>query len=221
MADDDYTKNLEKIIKQMLLPLKNIPFKLVIESLTGKEVLPFNKDNLEHYEILKLLNIAARKAGNLINDEGIKRRRVDEVGNAIEAYVKTALNECGLKADTPAGQSGKKKSTGYPDIIFWHKDKPYYLECKTYSKENMNTTFRSFYLSPSKDFKVTYSTLHFLLSYEMFISDNLGNQNTYKAKHYKILSIEKLHTNVKYEFNTSNKELYKNDYLLAEGDLKL
>lgn len=219
MLNDKYTENLENIIKQMLHPLKNIPFNLVIESLTGNKVIPYDKENKEHLEVVNLLESAAIKAGKEINRVGITRRRVDEVGNDIELYVKTALNEFGLKADTPAGKTGKKKSTGYPDIVFQYKDTPYYLECKTYSIDNINTTFRSFYLSPSDDFKVIYNTLHFLLSYEMFISDNSTGQNIYKAKRYKILSVEKLLTNVKYEFNANNRELYKSEHLIAEGDL--
>jgi hypothetical protein len=53
----------------------------------------------------------------------------------------------------------------------------------------------------------------------MFVFNNSAGQNIYKSKHYKILSIEKLLTNVKYEFNANNKELYKNEYLIVEGDL--
>ena len=219
MYDDDYTKNLEKIIKQMLNPLKNIPFNLVIEGLSGNKVIPYDRENDRHREVVGLLESAAIKAGREINKNGIKRRRVDEVGNDIEKYVKIALNELDLKADTPSGKTGKKKSTGYPDILFWYKDIPYYLECKTYNIDNINTTFRSFYLSPSKDFKVVHNTLHFLLSYEMFVFNNSAGQNIYKSRHYKILSIEKLLTNVKHEFNANNKELYKNEYLIVEGDL--
>jgi len=35
MADKDYVVRLENIIKHMLTPLKDIPFNLVIESMTG------------------------------------------------------------------------------------------------------------------------------------------------------------------------------------------
>ena len=146
MYNDEYTKNLENIIKQMLRPLKNVPFSLVIEGLSGNKVIPYDRKNGRHQEVIRLLESAAIKAGKEINKNGIKRRRVDEVGNDIEKYVKTALNKLGLNADTPSGKTGKKKSTGYPDILFWHKNIPYYLECKTYSIDNVNTTFRSFYL---------------------------------------------------------------------------
>lgn len=36
MADKDYVIRLENVIKQTLTPLRNIPFNLVIESMSGK-----------------------------------------------------------------------------------------------------------------------------------------------------------------------------------------
>ena len=54
---------------------------------------------------------------------------------------------------------------------------------------------------------------------QRFVFNNSAGQNIYKSRHYKILSIEKLLTNVKYEFNANNKELYKNEYIIVEGDL--
>jgi len=104
-------------------------------------------------------------------------KRPNEVGNYIEAYVKDAMQQYDLNPDVPAGITGKKKATGYPDIIFFFKDKPYYLECKTYNLENISTTQRSFYFSPSDDFKVIHDTHHFILSYEMFLDGRTGDKN--------------------------------------------
>jgi hypothetical protein len=42
MSNNEYTKRLENVIKQMLQPLKDIPFNLVIESMTGKKVISFD-----------------------------------------------------------------------------------------------------------------------------------------------------------------------------------
>ena len=118
------------------------------------------------------------------------------------------------------GRKGKKKSTGYPDIIFFFKEKPYYLECKTYNLENISTTQRSFYFSPSDDFKVIYDTHHFLLSYEMVLDSQKGNKNVYRCRHYKIMSLEALSLDVKYEFNSDNRRMYsgaRGAIILAEG----
>lgn len=46
MANNEYTKKLENVIKQMLQPLKDIPFNLVIEAMTGKKLFLLILQNL-------------------------------------------------------------------------------------------------------------------------------------------------------------------------------
>lgn len=223
MNNIDYISRLEDVVKQMLKPLKNIPFNLVIESMTEKKVLKFDYSNEEHKEILRLLTEAAIDAGREINKTGILRPRPNEVGNDIEPYVRNSLNKFNLKADTPVGPSGNKKATGYPDILFWYKGKPFYLECKTYNKKNINTSQRSFYLSPSDEFKVIYDAVHFILSFEIYVAGQAGENHIYKCKNYKILSIESLSLDIKYEFNSDNKRVYSGKdgtVILAEGKIE-
>ncbi|TET39865.1 MAG: hypothetical protein E3J65_02855 [Dehalococcoidia bacterium] len=222
MQHNGYTERLENVIKQMLTPLKDIPFNLVIESLTGRKVIPFDFKNNEDKAILDILRKVAIGAGNEINKNGIESKRPNEVGNYIEAFVKKVMQQNSLNPDTPSGKTGKKKATGYPDIIFFFKKNPYYLECKTYNLENVSTTQRSFYFSPSDDFKVIYDTHHFILSYEMIVDGRKGDKNIYKSKHYKILSLEALSLDVKYEFNSDNQRMYsgKNGaIILHEGEI--
>jgi len=223
MSNNEYTKRLENVIKQMLQPLKDIPFNLVIESMTGKKVISFDFAKSDHQKILSLLKQAALNAGKEINKTGILRPRPNEVGNDIEPYVRNALNLLDINADIPIGPSGHKKSTGYPDILFWFNENPYYLECKTYNIKNIKTTQRSFYLSPSDEFKVIYDAPHFIISFEIYVAGEQGNKHIYKCKHYKILSIESLSLDIKYEFNSDNKRMYSGKdgtIILAEGEIE-
>ena len=223
MDNREYTKKLENVVKQMLQPLKDIPFNLVIEAMTGKKVISFDPENQEHQKVLGKLKQGALKAGKEINKTGILRPRPNEVGNDIEPYVRKALNDVGLNADIPTGPSGHKKATGYPDIIFWYNSDPYYLECKTYNIENIETSQRSFYFSPSDEFKVIYDAPHFLLSYEIYVAGEKENNHIYKCRHYKILSIQLLSLDVKYEFNSDNKRMYSGDdgtIILSEGEIE-
>lgn len=219
---DDYVKRIENVIKQFLKPLKGVPFNLVIESMTGKKVLSFDFSNDDHINILKLLKEASVDAGRNINKSGILRSRPNEVGNDTKSYVRNALNAQNLNADTPAIPSGNKKSTGYPDIIFWFNNEPYYLECKTYNIKNIATTQRSFYFSPSDEFKVIYDAPHFIISFEIYVAGEKDNKHIYKCKHYKILSTESLSLDLKYEFKSNNKRMYSGrdgTIILAEGDI--
>ena len=214
----DYTKKLENVIKQMLTPLKKIPFNLVIEAITGYKILPFDKNNDLDLRVLDDLEKVAYIAGEKINKIGIKRPRPNEVGNDIEKFVKDALNNIGYQAEKPKLKSGKGKSTGYPDILFVDTfNRVNYLECKTYNIKNIDTTMRSFYLSPSDNFKITQDAHHFILSYEIFVNGRIGGNNIYNCKKWKILSIENLEVDVKYEFNSDNARMYTTELILAEG----
>ena len=223
MNNSDYTKKLENVIKQMLQPLKNVPFNLVIEAMTGKKVISFDFTRSDHQNVLEFLTQSALKTGKNINQTGILRKRSNEVGNDIEPYVRDSLNLLELNADIPTGPSKRKKAMGYPDIIFWYKDNPYYLECKTYNIENIETTQRSFYFSPSDEFKIIYDAPHFIISFEIYVAGEKENKHIYKCKHYKILSIESLSLDVKYEFNSNNKRMYSGKdgtIVLAGGEIK-
>lgn len=222
MVKREYVQNLENVIKQMLIPLKGVPFNLVIETLSGHKVIPFDSANQEDKELLQLLKKATIETGKEINKNGIQSRRANEVGNYIEDFVRNGLNKVGLRSETPRGKSGRRKAMGYPDLLFYFRNKPYYLECKTYNKENIATTQRSFYFSPSRDFKVTHDTHHLMVSYEIGVEGRSGTKNIYKCRHWKIISIENLLVDVKNEFNSNNRRLYSSEggtKLLAEGDI--
>lgn len=215
---DEYTKKLESCLRQMLQPIKGIPLSLVIESLSGWQVTPFDSNDEKDSKVLRTLSEAAEIAGRTINQNGILRPRPNEVGNDIEVYIKTALDNKGYAANTPKSKSGK--TAGYPDIEFTDEfGRVNYLECKTFNIANISTTQRSFYLSPSEDFKIGANAHHFIISYEVYVAGRLENNNIYKCKSWKILSVENLDVDVKYEFNADNARLYAPQMILAEGIL--
>jgi hypothetical protein len=217
---DEYTQKLEDVIKQMLKPIRGIPLSLVIESISGNKVLPYDQNDERDRKVLEKLSEVANLAVSRINSDGILRARANEVGNDIEPFIKDALIQVGYRAETPLTKSGKRKSTGYPDIQFIDEfGRVNYLECKTFNINNISTTQRSFYLSPSEDFKITNDAHHFVISYEIFVTGRQGNRNNYNCKSWKILSIENLDVDVKYEFNSDNLRLYSRELILAEGEL--
>ena len=217
---DKYTQDLENVIKQMLVPLRNIPLKLVIEGISGFQIIPFDIEDAKDQTVLANLKKACAAAGKNVNTKGILRPRPNEVGNDIEPFVQDALRSVGYKASAPSTKSGSKKSAGYPDIEFVDEfGRTHYLECKTYNIANVDTTQRSFYLSPSEDFKVTKSAHHFLVSFEIYVEGSQGKTNIYKCRSWKLLSVETLLVDVKYEFNSDNARLYAKDMILAEGKL--
>lgn len=221
MPDNEkYTRKLENIIKQMLQPLRGIPFNVVIDGISGCKVTPFHKDDPKDIAVLQNLIKIATQASKEVNREGIQRPRPNEVGNDIEPFVKEALVSVGYFAGIPSTRRGKRKAAGYPDLEFVDEfGRTNYLECKTFNINNVSTTQRSFYLSPSEDFKITKDGHHFVVSFEIFESGRRGNSNIYKCKSWKVLSIEDLEVDVKYEFNSDNLRLYADELVLAQGQL--
>jgi hypothetical protein len=214
MSDnEEYVKQLEDAIGQMLKPLKNIPFGLVIKSMTGFEVISFDRDKQEDKELLHKISQAAEiTAREIVEMGGIKRPRPNEVGNDLEPFMEKALKFIGYAdTGTPKGKSGKGKAVGYPDREFTDKGRPVYLELKSYAKETVNSTMRSFYLSPSDDFKVNKTALHLLIAFEI-----VREGNAFFVSGWKIITVDKLLVDVKYEFNSDNKRLYASHAVLAE-----
>ncbi len=222
MVDEEYVKKLESMIESMLTPLRNIPFPLVIEALSRHKVVPFNPSDDSDMKLLYKLEEAVKFAGEQMVTNGVHAGRVNEIGNAIEPFVRRGLENYNLHPQTPIGMNNRTQSTGYPDISINYNGEVHYIECKTYSEKTVHTTQRSFYLSPSDNFKVTKDGHHFLVSYEMKRVTPIGSSYLiFKPVHWMILSLEKLTVNVKYEFNSDNMSLYNNQngLILREGNI--
>ncbi len=128
---------------------------------------------------------------------------------------KTTSEKLVLFGNKPKAKSGRKKASGYPDIKISYKDKVIYLDCKTYSSKTKEQTFRTFYFSPSDDPKITEDAFHFLLSYELKQTGRI-----FVPVSWQLYTLENLRVQVKHEFNASNKDIYKKEFLLLQGKLK-
>lgn len=216
--DEQYIKQLEETIKKFMLPLENIPFPIAIKAISGHEVIPFDRNDNDDKLLLKKLSEAALIAGKEANSKGIKSERPNEVGNYIEPFVKKAILQVGLKAGTPCNRLGHRQGMGYPDIeIIDSNNRVTYLECKTYNLKNINTTQRAFYFSPSDEgCKINSDARHLVLSFQI----ELKSSGIYIPVHWRIYSIDSMVVQVKHEFNADNRQMYKKDALLAEGEIK-
>jgi len=194
-------EKLRNIIRQFLRPLHDIPFYLVVESLYDQKVIPYDdyaRDDLQ---------AAVDAAGRLINASGIKSTRRNEVGNYLQPFVEKGLKAQGFKAGTPETSEGKGRSAGYPDIEASKEGKTFYVEVKSYNPDAVDTTFRSFYLSPSEDPKVCHNAYHLVFAFAI----EKGSDGLFRTLGCKVLDIRDLSCDVKYEFNSNNRRLYAQD----------
>jgi len=208
-------------LSELTKPAKQIPFKQVIAATTGHRVLDFDMNNPAHIELRKKILTAAKLAGQRARKEGIATARANEAGNHIEPFVKAALREVGLHAQTPTNSLGKAQTTGYPDIEIAGQP-PCYVELKTYNAATADTTQRTFYYSPSEFPKVTRDALHLLLGFQLEKVEREG-KTVFIPAHWKLISLQDLPVHLKFEFNQSNRGLYGKDAsaaLLGEGPLE-
>lgn len=168
MNDKQRIEELEEVLAQFLQPIRNIPFPLIVKSMSGHALIPMERSNhLDEELTAKLVQVAILTA-ELVRKQPIRRNRPNEVGNDIEPFVMQAAIQLGMSAERPRTASGRLKTTGYPDILLDEAgDRPTYLECKSFGEGAAMTTMRSFFLSPSKDFKVTMDARHLLLAFGM------------------------------------------------------
>ena len=220
---EKYIKELEETISQFLKPLKNVPFKIAIKAMSGCKVIPFDKDNPGDQQLLEDLVEATKIAAKNANQRGIFTRRENEVGNHIEPFMIEALNKIGLKADRPETKEGKRKAVGYPDIFVEDRNgRPNYIECKTYNERNYQTTQRSFYFSPAErptDFKVIYDARHVIVSFKIERAER-ESKRAFVPTYWKIFTTNNLIGQIKHEFNSTNKQMYREEALLAEGKIE-
>lgn len=187
-------------------PAKQIPFKDVIFATTQHRVISFDTNNAAHRDLFARISVAAGIALTNARAAGLFSTRANEAGNHMEAFVKAALREVQLTAHTPVSQSGEMQATGYPDVAI-DGAVPCYVELKTYNAATVDTTQRSFYYSPSTNSKVTKDALHLLLAYELE-REEANNRTSFRPVRWKLITLENLQVDLKFEFNQSNRGLY-------------
>ncbi len=207
-----YIANLHETIRRFLEPIEGVRLNVVIRSLTGHRVLSWDENDQDCRALKGPLTKGLGATTRKLAKTGIESRRPNEVGNYIETPVKRALAREGFNAGIPDVAAGGRQSAGYPDILLEMEGRPpIYLECKTYNQANVDTTQRSFYLSPPCS-KVSRDAYHLLVAFEV-----VRRGRTYYPRHYRLLSIEDLPLELKHEFNASNRVLYRECRLVSEG----
>lgn len=139
----------------------------------------------------------------------------------MEPFVKAALREVGLNAQTPTNSLGKAQTTGYPDIEITDQT-PCYIELKSYNATTADTTQHTFYYSPSEQPKVTRDALHLLLAFQLERTEHDG-KTVFVPVHWKLIALQNLQVHLKFEFNQSNRGLYGSDATkatLGEGQFQ-
>jgi hypothetical protein len=195
--------SLRQRVRDLREGLRDVPLPVIVEALSGHHVLPWTGESRER------LTAVANDVLAAVNATDLTAARVNEAGNAVETHVQAALAARGFQAGRPAGPSGRTHAAGYPDLeaVAIDGGAAFYIEVKTYNASTEDSTQRTFYLSPSADFKVTRDAFHLLIAVQLEkVSDDV-----YRAASVRWLDLSRLRCDLKHEFNASNRDMYRPD----------
>lgn len=193
---------------------KGIKASTAIEALTDKKVIPVDLTDAADRDLVTRLQDAGQRCMAGLAVDPLICARVNEVGNLLEPRTAAACVEAGLNVEPIGG------SSGYPDLLLRDPGgRPTYLEVKAVGVGKEKSTFRSFYLSPSERPKVLFDARHILIAFVHEPAVNKHGVAAYCSKAFKLLDISNLIGGVKFEYQSSNKNMYGGE-LLAGGRLE-
>jgi hypothetical protein len=159
---------------------------------TGHKVIPLSKEDKEVIdEIFKAAQAVLEEA----KEEDYSTLRPNEISNRLEDKLRSKLN----------GVIPENKVAGYPNIMIERMGKVYYVEVKLAEIDKLDSSFRTFYYEPVELAKVTKDARHIMVGFLHKAKSIIG---------FKIVDLSKINVNLKSEFNTNNKELYKSETVI-------
>jgi|TARA_B110000908_G_scaffold146975_1_gene178309 hypothetical protein len=213
------------LVKRLLaedLGARTFLFSQVVESSSGKKVLPFNKENPSHAVVLTQIKVAIEKAILTLNkaDSPIKKlRRINEASRYFEDILLIELDKHPeLTCAIPLNRKGKAQRSGYPDMRIEHTASKtvFYLDPKLYEKKSRSSSFRTFYFEPkTRTLKILDDAVHLLLG----ISHD-GVDGDWSFTNWDLVDLSTFKVRLKAEFQASNKDLYRKENLIESSTEK-
>ena len=200
--------------------LEDVRFAEVAEAVSGCKVLPVDTEDAVDAAMLRhvqasldgmLLELA--KVDNSIHAVG----RVNEISRHVEDFLLSSLNaDDGYECRIPANATGRAQRSGYPDLQLVHtgSGRVFYIDPKVYKLGSETSSFRSFYFEPKLETnKILDNASHLIVG----IAHSGKVEGRWQLDTCKIVDLINFHVRLKAEFQSSNRELYKDEAILGES----
>ncbi|MGI9559232.1 MAG: hypothetical protein ACR2NQ_06195 [Thermodesulfobacteriota bacterium] len=207
-------EQLKEAAKIFLKPMEKLPFPVVIEAMTGFQLIPYIEE--DDSNIIDALYESCIDTVQHSEANPITANRPNDVSTQVEDILREKLNHFGIKADKPKPKGKKSGSSqGYPDLLLWDDKRPTYLEVKVSRVENIGKgSARNFFYQPTPNSKITHSARHLLCGFSM---SEQGSKK-WVLKEWKITDLWFLRVKLKPEYNANNIEIYRQEAIIIEGD---
>lgn len=200
--------------------LEDVRFAEVAEAVSGKRVLPVDLSNavdaaiLAHVQAsLDSMLVELAKPENSIHEVG----RVNEISRHVEDFLLTRLNLTdGYECSIPPNASGNAQRSGYPDLRLEHSEsgRVFYIDPKVYKLESESSSFRTFYFEPKRETnKILDDASHLIVG----IAHSGKVEGHWRLEAWKVVDLIDFRVRLKAEFQSSNRELYKDDSVLIDS----
>lgn len=201
--------------------LEDVRFAEVVKAVSGCEVMPVevgNKvDRIMLQELTKAVEamlLTFKDPEHPVHQVG----RINEVSSHIEDFLLTALNSAvGITCSIPVNASGDVQRSGYPDLRLEHFEsgRVFYLDPKVYKAGSETSSFRTFYFEPKKETnKILDDASHLILG----ISHGGKVDGRWQFKSWKAVDLIDFRVRLKAEFQSNNRELYREDAVIIQSE---
>jgi len=199
---------------------RDVPFGEVIQSSTGKRVIPIDPGDEVDTEILDAIRRAIgqvltrmNRADSLTNQES----RINECSAHFEEALRHYLNaQPGIECELPRTLEGNLQRPGYPDLRLVHQPsgRVAYLDPKLVEEDALGSSLRTFYYTPAKETgKVLDDAHHLLIGIE-----HDGNTGRWKFLRWHLVDLSGFKVRLKAEFQADNRDIYRPELILESGE---
>lgn len=144
--------------------------------------------------------------------------RVNEISRHVEDFLLSHLNAAeGYECTIPVNATGRVQRSGYPDLRLFHtaSGRVFYIDPKVYKLGSETSSFRSFYFEPKLGTnKILDNASHLIVG----IAHSGKVEGRWQLDTWKIVDLINFHVRLKAEFQSSNRELYKDEAVILESE---
>lgn len=202
--------------------LTGIRFSDVVEATAGVRVLPVDRDDGHDRRVLaeigKAMNAMIAELNNsehAIHDVG----RINEVSGHLEKILLNKLNSIdGFRCALPPTADGSTQRSGYPDLRLVDKrsEQIFYLDPKLYAEGSERSSFRTFYFEPKNETnKILDDASHLIVGIS---HGGRADDGSWTFLRWNLVDLHAFEVRLKAEFQASNRDLYRPEAIVLEGD---
>jgi hypothetical protein len=200
--------------------LEDVRFAAVVEAVSGCQVLPVDTTDAVDVAMLAYVESALdAMLSALADSENAMHQvgRVNEISRHVEDFLLVYLNKGeGYCCTIPPNAAGKAQRSGYPDLRLEHtaSGRVFYIDPKVYKQGSEGSSFRTFYFEPKRGTnKIRDDASHLIVG----IAHGGKVDGQWQLEAWKVVDLIDFRVRLKAEFQSSNRELYRDEAILGHS----